>query len=68
MPNTEQRDITIDRSGTIFLFTPRTERAEQWMRDNLADHAQFIGPSLAVDHRYAEPLTEGMLEDGLTIE
>lgn len=61
-------DITVDDHGTIFMFTPITTLAQEWVRDHLSlEGWQWLGASFAVDHRFARPLAEGMAEDGLLV-
>ena len=61
-------DVRIQNEGSILLFHPLTEAAEQWMREHvLSDEAQFFGKALVVEHRYAADLAEGMVNDGLEV-
>ena len=60
-------DVSVENHGSIFLFRPLTEAAEQWIQDNVSDEAQYFGTALAVEHRYARDLAQGMLEAGLRL-
>ena len=60
-------DVEISGSGTVYLVKPVTERAEQWIQDNVAGETTYLGDALAVEHRYIFDLAEGMAEDGLIV-
>jgi hypothetical protein len=61
-------DVNIDNQGTIFLFTPITRLAREWVEEHLQlEGWQCLGPSFAVDHRLAQPLAEDMVADGLRV-
>ena len=47
--------------GTVFLFTPHTEKAEQWIAENVVGEATYFGGALVVEHRYARDLAVGMI-------
>ncbi len=61
-------DVLVSCEGTIFLFTPITPRAKEWICASVQPDAQWLGASLAVEHRYAADLAAGMHEAGLTLE
>ncbi len=62
-------DIRVADEGTVFLFTILSERARQWVEENVnLEGWQWLGrESFAVDRRYAYPLAEGMQGDGLVL-
>ncbi len=60
-------DIRVSNHGSIFLVHPVSERGRNWVDDHL-DHAQKLGNAAAVEHRYIEPIVNGILEDCLWIE
>jgi hypothetical protein len=62
-----QVDIELNDQGTIWLVTPRTAEATDWIADHVQDDAQWWGASLVVEHRYVGQLVEGMANDGLRI-
>jgi hypothetical protein len=66
-----QADMSVQDKETIFLFTPETEEAKQW----IAEHVKFIegetmyfGEALVVEHRYGADLSAGMASDGLKLQ
>ena len=62
-------DIKVHNQGTIWLFTPLTQTATDWVEENLdLEPWQNMGNSFAVDHRPAANLAEGMRQAGLVVE
>ena len=51
--------------GTIWLFTPLTPAALQFLSEHIQVDAQYFGDSLTVDHRCVEGLLQGLQEQGL---
>ena len=61
-------DVLVANEGTVFLFNPLTERAKDWIDDNVSSESwQWLGTTLVVDHRYAWGLAEGMNDAGLVL-
>lgn len=61
-------DVRFDASGSIVSITPLTETGREWMADNLdTEDWQYTGVSIAVDHRCAANILQGMRESGLTV-
>lgn len=62
-------DVLIHNEGSIFLFELLTTQAREWVDQNVQPEGwQMFGHSLAVEHRYARQLADGMSEDGLVIQ
>jgi hypothetical protein len=61
-----QPDVLVRDEGTIFLFSPLTTRAREWIAEHV--DAQWFGDSLVVEHRYARALAAGMQQDDLILE
>lgn len=61
-------DITVNGGGTVYLVTPQTQRAADWVGENVAEEAMWFGDSLVVEHHYIEDLVFGMREEGLEVE
>lgn len=59
-------DIIAENHGTIWLFRPQSAEGREWIEEHVADPMWF-GHALAVEHRYALPLADGMLGDGLAV-
>jgi hypothetical protein len=59
-------DFNVIDEGTIWLFTPVTSAAFDFLSELIQSDAQYFGPSLAVEHRYVYDLLIGFREFGLT--
>jgi hypothetical protein len=61
-------DLTVDDRGSMFLLTPISELAKEWVQTNLAlEGWQWLGASFAVEHRFVGQLVDGMRADGLRV-
>jgi hypothetical protein len=61
-------DFTVDDHGTIFLVTPITTIAREWVEQHLfLEGWQWLGGGFAVEHRFVAGLVEGMVGDGLRV-
>ena len=49
-------------NGSIVLFEPLTETAQNWWNDNVDPECMKMGAAYAVDHRYAGDIAEGIRE------
>jgi len=49
---------------SVYLITPLTPECGDWLKDNVSEDAMYLGPSLAVEHRYVENLVLGLQEEG----
>jgi hypothetical protein len=50
----------------LYLFTPITEHAREWIEENVCEAELWCG-ALVVEHRYAADLAAGMTDDGLLL-
>ena len=62
----ERPDFSVHPEGSIWLFSPQTVAAFQFLEDHIPDDAMYFGTSLGVEHRYAEGLLIGLHEHGLS--
>ena len=61
-------DITLADHGSVFLVSPHTPAAEEWLDDHVDPEAQRWGRNgIVVEPRYVEALTEGIVADGLSV-
>ena len=61
-------DVQIENYGSIWLITPMTASARQWIEENVgAESWQWIGGRLDVEPRYIENLANGMQAAGLSV-
>ena len=50
--------------ASVYLITPLTKECGDWLKENVSEDAMYLGPSLAVEHRYVEALIGGLQQDG----
>jgi hypothetical protein len=60
-------DFMVSDEGTVWLFTPLTPAALQFLSKQVQQDAQYFGDSLAVEHRYVSDLIVGLRQHGLTV-
>jgi len=60
-------DFIVSDHFTIFLLTPLTESATDWVSEHLPPDALRFGDSIAVEHRFIGDIIDGVQQDGLTI-
>lgn len=60
-------DFTVMHHGTIIILTPQTDAADAWVDEYLPEDAQQWAGGTVIEHRYFEPIYDGILADGLTI-
>jgi len=61
-------DVFVSCEGSIFLFTPLTLAAKQWIDENVQPDAQRFGNALAVEWRFAAELAAAMRVGGLILQ
>ncbi len=62
-------DVEVRNHGSVFIFTPKTEAGREWINLHVDEAEwQWFGGGLAVEHRYAGDLADGMAGDGLVVE
>lgn len=63
-------DVIVVREGAIFLFDLRSPAAKEWVDEHVSEEdTMWWAGKLVVDgERYARPLAQGMLDDGLVLE
>ena len=54
--------------ASVYLITPLTRECREWLKENVSEDALYLGPSLAVEHRYVENLIWGLEENGFKCE
>lgn len=61
-------DVDVNDTGSIVMLTGRTEVGREWLKESVQSEPwQWMGPSLCVDHRFADDLIAVMQSDGLTV-
>jgi hypothetical protein len=62
-------DVRIENHGTVWLFTPLSERAKALFQGDMETETwQWLGESLGIDHRPARTLAAQLVEAGLEVE
>jgi hypothetical protein len=61
-------DIVFRNEGTIWLATPLTAAASEWIAEHISEESQWFGPSLVIEHRFVETIATALVADGLEIE
>lgn len=65
--NMGQIDVTVENHGSLFLFWPHTESAEDWITEHTSHEALWYCGALVVEPRYAQDLAAGMMNYGLKV-
>jgi hypothetical protein len=60
-------DVVITGGGTLYLFHLLSTPARDWVAEHVSGERQLLGDALAVEHRYAGDLADGMVSDGLCV-
>jgi hypothetical protein len=61
-------DVLVRYEGILFLFGPLTDRAKDWLEQNVEiEPWQWSGDTFVVEHRYTWGLGQGMKDAGLVI-
>jgi hypothetical protein len=64
-------DFQVLNAVNIFILFPITERADNWVSDNIqiTDETQYWGQKgIVIEHGYIGSIMEGILNDDLTME
>ena len=60
-------DVLVRNAGTLYLFCPLNAQAKAWIAENVPPDAQWFAHALDFEARYALPLTQVMLDQGLVL-
>ena len=60
-------DILLTDHGSICLLRAFTKQGAGWLDENIGDDTQLWGDSIVVEPRYVEPILNGAMADGLTV-
>jgi len=61
-------DFTVKNEGSLVLLEPFSDQARDWVDEHISENAQWYFGAVVVEHRYIEPIIEGIQEDGMTVE
>jgi hypothetical protein len=62
---TPNHDFVARSEGTIWIFTPLSHAASEFLSEHIQEDAQYFGSSLCVEHRFVYDLLIGIREHGL---
>lgn len=60
-------DFNVTGGGSVYLLTPLSRDAREWVSDNLPSDVQRLGNGIAVEHRYISDIIDGIRADGLEV-
>lgn len=60
-------DFTVTGDGSLYILTPNTPAAEEWVDEHIPQDSMWFGTGVAVEHRYIGPIVEGIVADGLSV-
>jgi hypothetical protein len=60
-------DFEVSNHGTIFIFTPLSPAARDWVAEFLPEDAQRWAGGVAIEHRYISDVVIGAQRDGLVV-
>jgi hypothetical protein len=61
-------DLWVRDEGTVVAFRPVTETGRKWIDENIISEPwQWLGNTLAVDRRYADPIIQSASFEGLKV-
>jgi hypothetical protein len=61
-------DFIVSDEGSIFIFTPVTLAAREWVAEFLPKDAMHWAGGVVVEHRYISDIVSGAHRDGLVVE
>lgn len=61
-------DFRVSGGGSLYILSPLTEAARDWVAEHIGDDAQTFGGGIAVEHRYIGDIVDGIQCDGLTVQ
>jgi len=61
-------DFKVSGGGSLYILTPCTDAARDWVSEHIGDDAQTWGGGIAVEHRYIGDIVDGIQNDGLTVQ
>lgn len=61
-------DFVLTGGGTVYILTPQTEAAHEWVAECLPQDATRWCSGVVVEHRYIDAILTGIVADGLEVE
>jgi hypothetical protein len=66
-PEVNTPDFEVSGHGSIYIFTPLTPAARDWVADFLPEDAQRWAGGTVVEHRFIADIVQGAQRDGLSV-
>ena len=66
--HTTQPDFRVFGGGSLYMLLPKSEAAKDWAREHLPEDALTLGRAIAIEHRYINPILDGINDAGLVVE
>lgn len=61
-------DVTAHNEGSVVLLELHSDKVREWFEFNVATESwQWMGGNVAVDHRFALDLLDGLTEEGFDV-
>jgi hypothetical protein len=60
-------DVEVSRHGSIYILTPLTPVAREWVAEFLPEDVQRWAGGTVVEHRFIADIVEGAQRDGLSV-
>jgi len=67
-PAPAEFDFSIWGGGTVYMLTPQTATANDWVEANLKPNRLTLGDSIPVEPRYIQAISVAILNADLSIE
>jgi hypothetical protein len=61
-------DFIVSDEGSVFIFTPLTPAAREWVAEFLPEGAMRWAGPVVVEHRYISDIISGARRDGLVVK
>ena len=66
-PAVSTPDFEVSCHGSIYIFTPLTPAAREWVAEFLPEDAQRWAGGVVVEHRFIADIVQGAQRDGLSV-
>jgi hypothetical protein len=60
-------DLRFENHGSLILVRPVSDAGEKWLQETAPDDAQFFGPALVVEPRYARGVYDAACDAGMAV-
>ncbi len=60
-------DFMLSGGGSVFVLTPLTTQAAEWIDDHIDPNAQSWGGGVVIEHRYVDDIVDGIESAGFSV-